>query len=97
MYLKNVLASYPCLGTIQHHGQLVLDTDTCDVAIGAVLHQVQEGAERVLGYYNKSLNSAQRNDCTTKKGLIATLDHWDVYLSCVSELFVLCTDHQAQP
>ena len=27
---------------------LIVDTDACDVAIGAVLHQVQEGAERVF-------------------------------------------------
>ena len=26
---------------------LIVDTDACDVAIGAVLHQVQEGAEKV--------------------------------------------------
>ena len=86
-FLKNALASFPCLGTIQRDGQLIVDTDACDVAIGAVLHQVQEGAERVLGYYSKSLNSAQRNYCTTKKELlaiVATLNHWDVYLSCVS-------------
>ena len=37
------------------------------MAIGAVLHQVQEGVERVLEYYSKSLNSAQLNYCTTKK------------------------------
>ena len=47
--LKAALASYPCLGTIKRHGQLVIDTDACDVAIGAVLHQVQDGKSiRVL-------------------------------------------------
>ena len=44
-HLKNALATFPCLGTIQRHGQLVVDTDACDVAIGAVLHQVQDDAE----------------------------------------------------
>ena len=43
--IKTALASYPCLGTIKHHGQLVVDTDACDVAIGAVLHQVQESVK----------------------------------------------------
>ena len=82
-FLKHALVSFPCLGTIQRNGQLIVDTDACDVAIGAVLHQIQEGSERVLGYYGKSLNSAQRNYCTTKKELlaiVATLNHWDVYL-----------------
>ena len=54
--------------------------------------------ERVLGYYSKSLSSAQRNYCTNKKELlaiVATFDHWDVYLSYMSEPFMLCTDHAA--
>ena len=94
--LKNALATYPCLGTIKRHGLLVVDTDACDVAICAVLHQVREGAELVLGYYSKSLNSAQQNYCTHKKELlaiVATFNQWDVYLSCMSEPFVLRTDH----
>ena len=89
--LKNAFASYPCLKIIKCHGLLV-------VAIGAVLHQVQEGEKRVLGYYSKTLKSAQRNYCTTKKELlaiVATFNQWDVYLSCVSEPFVLKTDHAA--
>ena len=56
-HLKNALVTFPCLGTIQRQGQLVVHTDACDVAIGAILHQVQDGAERFLGYYSKSLNS----------------------------------------
>ena len=66
-WLISSLGSYPCLGTIDRQGLLVVDTDACDIAIGTVLHQVQEGKERVLGYYSKTLNSAQRNYCTTKK------------------------------
>ena len=68
------------------------------MAIGTVLHQVQEGVERVLGYYSKSLNSVQRNYCTTKKELVAIVamfNQWDVYLSCLSEPFVLHMDQAA--
>ena len=43
--LKSALQTYPCLGTIKRHGLLVVSTDACDVAIGKVLHQVQDGAE----------------------------------------------------
>ena len=32
-FLRNALDSFPCLGTIQRNGQLVVDTDACDVAI----------------------------------------------------------------
>ena len=76
----------------------MVDTNACDVMIDAVLHRVQGDAERVLGYYNKSLNSAQLNYCTTKRELlaiVAMLNHWDVYLSCLSEPFILRTDHAA--
>ena len=51
-YLKAALASFPCLGTIQRNGQLVVDTDACDFTIGAVHHQGD--AKRVMGYYSKS-------------------------------------------
>ena len=96
--LKSALASYTCLGTIKRHGLLVVDTNACDVAISAVLHQVQEGEDRVLGYYSKTLNSAQLNYCTTKKELlaiVATFNQRNVYLGCVSEPFVLRMDHAA--
>ena len=83
--LKTSLESYPCLRTIKHHGQLVVDTDACDVVIGAVLHQVQDVVERVLGYYSKSLNSAQRNYCTTKKELLAIVA---TSLGCVPKLHI---------
>ena len=72
-----------CLRTIQRHGQLVNVTNACDVANGAMWHHTQEGLERVLGYYSKTLSNAQRNDCTTLKELMAiaaTLDHWLVRL-----------------
>ena len=49
-------------GEQQRESSAFLITDACDVAIGAVLHQIQEGAEGVLGYYSKSLNSAQRKN-----------------------------------
>ena len=97
-YLKTSLATFQFLGTIQRHGQLIVDMNACDVAIGAILHQVQGDAERVLGYYSKSLNSAQRNYFTNKMeilAIVATLDHWGVYLSCVSEPFVMRTHHAA--
>ena len=47
--LKNTLATFPCLGIIKCHGQLVVDTDACDVTIGAVLRQVQKGTEKDIG------------------------------------------------
>ena len=47
--LKAPLASYPCLGTIKRHGQLVVDTDARDVANGKVLHRVRTAKSELKG------------------------------------------------
>ena len=96
--LRKALIEYPCLGTIQRTGRLILDTDASDYALGAVLQQEQDGVERVLGYYSKSLNLAQTRYCTTKKELLAIkagLETWDHYLQNPSEPFLIRTDHAA--
>ena len=96
--LKQALISYPCLGTIRPSGRLILDTDASDYAVGAVLSQLQDDEERVLGYFSRTLNDAQTRYCTTKKELLAVksgLEFWDHYLQNPSEPFLLRTDHAA--
>ena len=96
--LREALVSYPCLGAIRPEGRLILDTDASDYAVGAVLSQVQDGLERVLGYFSRTLNDAQTRYCTTKKELLAVksgLEFWDHYLQNPSEPFLLRTDHAA--
>ena len=96
--LKEALCSYPCLGTIRPTGRLILDTDASDYAVGAVLSQIQDGVERVLGYFSRTMNEAQTRYCTTKKELLAVksgLEFWDHYLQNPSEPFLLRTDHAA--
>jgi len=44
----------------------ILDADASDVAVGAVLIQVQEGIERPVCFASKILNPAQRKYCTTR-------------------------------
>ena len=63
-----------------------------------MLSQEQDGEERVLGYFSRSLNSAQTRYCTTKKELLAVksaLENWDHYLQNPSERFLIRTDHAA--
>ena len=58
--LKRALTSAPILAYPQFgegHGQFILDVDASDVAMGAVMSQVQDGQERVLAYGHKSLNT----------------------------------------
>lgn len=51
----------------------LLDTDTNDIAIGAVLSQEVDGEERVIAYASKCLNKAERKYCTTRKELLAVV------------------------
>jgi len=67
--LKEALVSSPILAMPNDGDPLVLDTDACDVSIGAVLSQVQNGEERVIAYASRFLSKQERNYCVTRKEL----------------------------
>ena len=72
----------------------VLDTDASNEGVGAVLSQVQEGEERVIGYYSKTLTPPERNYCVTRRELLAVVKgvkHFRPYL--YGQKFTLRTDH----
>jgi len=48
--LKNALNSSPILAMPNDKDPILLDTDACDVSIGAILSQVQGGVERVIAF-----------------------------------------------
>jgi len=74
----------------------ILDTDACDLSIGAVLSQVQGGAERVIAYASQSLSRTEKNYGVTKKELLAVVYYTR---SCRQYLlgwkFPIITDHSA--
>ena len=77
-------------------GQFILDTDFSNFAVVAVLSQMQDGVERVLAYYSRSLDQAEKNYCVTRKELVAAVKavrHFHPYL--LGRLFILRTDHAA--
>ena len=81
--LKQKLIEAPILGYPQNGDQFILDTDASNFGIGGVLSQVQNGQERVIGYYSKSLNKAERSYCVTRKELLAlvmSVRHFHCYL-----------------
>ena len=85
------ITAFPC-----DAGPFILDTDACDVGIGAVLSQVQDGVERVIAYASRSLNRAERNYCVTDKELLAVryfVEYFRHYL--LGRTFCVRTDHQA--
>jgi len=57
--LKERLMSAPILVPPRDEGQYVLDTDTSDTALGAVLQQEQDRQLRVIGYASRALTSAE--------------------------------------
>jgi hypothetical protein len=92
--LKTALVSAPVLAYPQTDGKFILDTDASDVAIGAVLSQVQDGVVRVIAFASNTLSPSQRNYCTTRKELVAVVQftrHFRHYL--LGRPFLVRTDH----
>jgi hypothetical protein len=92
--LKSALVSAPILAYPTAEGEFILDTDASDVAIGAVLSQVQEGVVRVIAFASNNLTAAQRNYCTTHKELLAVVlftRHFRHYL--LGRPFLVRTNH----
>lgn len=94
--LKLRLTTAPVLGYPLDHGEMILDTDASDTGIGAVLSQMQDGAERVLAYGSRKLAKPERNYCTTRQELLAIVDftsHFRQYL--LGRPFKVRTDHSS--
>lgn len=92
--LKERLMSSPILSFPNKEGQFILDTDASDHGIGAVLSQSQEGTEKVIAYFSRVLNKAERNYCVTRRELLAivvSLKFFHHYL--YGRKFVIRTDH----
>jgi hypothetical protein len=94
--LKVALCAAPILAYPKPGEGFIVDTDASNCGIGVVLSQVQNGEERVIAYYSKTLNKAERNYCVTRRELLAivsTLEHFHKYL--YGQKFHLRTDHSA--
>ena len=92
--LKQCLTEAPILGYPDPTLPYVLDTDASAVGVGAVLSQVQNGRERVIAYYSKTLAPPERNYCVTRRELLAVVkavSHFRPYL--YGRPFTLRTDH----
>ena len=92
--LKQALCSSPLLPLPQDEGTFVLDADASDVAVGGVLHQEQQGVEKVIAYTSKKLDLQQKRYCVTRQELLAIV-------ACLREFrnflfgceFTIRTDH----
>jgi len=94
--LKKILVSPDVMAHPLDDGMYILDTDACDVSIGAVLSQVQHGKERVIAYGSKTLSKAECNYCTTDRELLAVKEFVEYYKQyLLGRHFVVRSDHQA--
>lgn len=92
--LKQVMTSTPILAFPDFQKPFMLDCDASSHSVGAVLSQVNEGMERVVAYFSKTLSKQQRNYCATRRELLAVVlgvEHFHQYLYGVD--FTLRTDH----
>jgi hypothetical protein len=65
--LKRLLTAAPVLAYPIASGRFTLDTDASERGIGAVLSQEQNGKERVVAYFSRSLSRRERNYSVTRK------------------------------
>ena len=94
--LKAALCTAPVLAYPVPGAPYVLDTDASNTGIGAVLIQIIDGVEHVLGYASRSLSKTERNYCVTRKELLAVVHfvrHFRPYL--YGRKFVIRTDHSS--
>ena len=92
--LRRRLIEAPVLGYPGPSLQYMLDTDASDVGVRVVLSQIQEGNERVVAYYSKTLSPGEHNYCVTRRELLAVIKaikHFRPYL--YGQNFHLRTDH----
>jgi transposase InsO family protein len=90
--LKDALVSAPVLALPDFTQQFVIDTDACDVGIGAVLSQ----KGHPLAYVSRALGPRNRSLSVYEKEYLAILlavQQWRPYLQMGE--FVICTDHKS--
>ncbi len=93
--LKKQLIEAPILRLFDPTLPTIVTTDASDIALGAVLSQLDEHGERPVAFESRKLNIHEKNYPPHKKELLAivhALKHWKVYLMGIH--FIVKTDHK---
>ena len=94
--MKEKLTTAPIMSFPRDEGQFILDCDASQLAIGAVLSQVQDGEEKVVAYASRLYSKAELNYCVTSQELLAVVyfcKYFRQYL--LGRSFIVRTDHSA--
>lgn len=94
--LQDALVNAPVLAPPDPNLHFILDTDASSVGSGAVLSQSTAEGERVVAYYSRTFNKAEKRYCVTRRELLAVVSairHFKYYLGGLH--FTVRTDHSA--
>lgn len=71
--LKEALISPPILANPDFNKEFIIESDASDLAVGAVLTQIQHNGRRIIAYFSKKLNSTRRKYAAVEKECLAVL------------------------
>ncbi|CAK1591460.1 unnamed protein product [Parnassius mnemosyne] len=92
---KNLLTNDPILQYPNFNKEFILTTDASNVALGAILSQGPEGADKQICYASRTLNDSELNYSTIEKELLAIVwatKYFRPYL--FGRKFKIITDHK---
>ncbi|KAL3980939.1 ETS domain-containing transcription factor ERF [Sarotherodon galilaeus] len=95
--LKECFASAPILVQPDLSQPFVVEVDTSDAGVGAVLSQRQGGKLHPCAYFSRRLSPAERNYDVGNRELLAiklALEEWRHWLEGAAQPFVVWTDHK---
>jgi transposase len=95
--IKQALVSSPILTCPDFSKTFSVHCDASNFGIGAMLTQEDNGIEKPIAYFSRSLSKQQQNYSITERELlsvIVALEHWQCYLDN-GQKFVVYTDHAA--
>ena len=95
--LRDAITTQPVLGIADPNKDYIIDTDSSDYALGAVLQQEDDNKQlHPIAYASRSLLPAEQRYGTTDREALAipwALEHFNTY--CEGHKYTAITDHQA--
>lgn len=92
--IKRRLTTAPVLASPDFNKPFIIETDSSDLALGAVLFQMQDDVRHPIAYASRTLTRSERKFTTTEKELLAVLFALTKFRAYVEgTTFEVYTDH----